>query len=145
MAGKSATPFLPTLCLPLLLAIPDAFAAELRVTIDNITSDQGELLVAIVASEAAFNGSGTPTLSVKLPPREERLFFSTNALPRGTYGIRVMHDENGNGEMDSNLVGMPTEGWGFSNNAMGNFGPPGWQDVRFELTDEIEQVISLNH
>ncbi len=145
MSWKSPPVSHVLLCLPLLLAVPDAFAANLRVTIDNISSDRGVILIAVVAGEDAFNGNGTPALSLRMPPRKAAVTFSTDALPPGTYGIRVMHDENDNGEMDSNLVGMPTESWGFSNNAMGNFGPPSWQDVQFELTDQAEQVINLNH
>jgi uncharacterized protein (DUF2141 family) len=71
--------------------------------------------------------------------------FSTTALPAGTYALRVMHDRNGNQTLDSNLVGMPTEPWGFSNNAAGSFGPPGWDDARFELGDDQRQTITLNH
>ncbi len=37
-------------------------------------------------------------------------------LQPGTYAVRLMHDENDNGKLDRNLVGMPTEGYGFSNN-----------------------------
>ena len=56
-----------------------------------------------------------------------------------------MHDENGNGELDANFVGIPKEPWGFSNNAKGKFGPPKWEDVQFSIGEEaVVQAISLN-
>ena len=44
-----------------------------------------------------------------------------------------------------NMVGMPTEPWGFSNNAVGNFGPPGWSDISFDLGSTALIEIELNH
>ena len=55
-----------------------------------------------------------------------------------------MHDENGNGELDANFVGIPREPWAFSNNARGNFGPPTWEDTKFELNGQATQTIELN-
>jgi uncharacterized protein (DUF2141 family) len=121
------------------------YAGDLEVTIRGIESEQGQLMVAVVNSEAAFNGETPAVLSLLIAARQGNLSFSTDALPDGAYGIRVMHDENGNGDMDSNMVGMPTEAWGFSNNAMGNFGPPTWTDIRFELGGETSMTIDLNH
>lgn len=127
-----------------LLATP-ALAADLTVTIRGIESSEGQLMIAVVGSEAAFNGDGAAALSLLVAPQSGSVTFSTDALPAGDYGIRVMHDENGNGDMDANLVGMPTEPWGFSNNAMGNFGPPGWADVRFTLSEDTAVAIDLIH
>ncbi len=121
------------------------FAGELEVTVRGIESTNGQLMIAVVNSEAAFNEEAPAVLSLLIAPRAGSLTFSTDALPDGDYSIQVLHDENGNGEMDANLVGMPTEPWGFSNNAMGNFGPPGWRDARFPLEGTTTIAIDLNH
>jgi uncharacterized protein (DUF2141 family) len=52
----------------------------------------------------------------------------------GTYAISVVHDENSNGKMDSNFMGMPREGVGASNNARGHFGPPKFSAAAFQLS-----------
>ena len=65
--------------------------------------------------------------------------FQANGLQRGEYAVRVLHDKNGNGELDTNLVGMPREPWAMSNNAKGNFGPPSWTDVKFQVDDGTSQ------
>ncbi|MGE0622423.1 MAG: DUF2141 domain-containing protein [Pseudomonadales bacterium] len=131
---------LQALCFP-----AAAWGSDLTVTVAGIEGGTGQLMVAIVDGEDAFDGQRAPLLSLLLPPSAKEVTFSTDALPPGDYGVRVMHDVNGNGEMDENLVGMPTEPWGFSNNAMGSFGPPGWQDVRFTLNDALRIRIDLNH
>ena len=43
------------------------------------------------------------------------------------------------------FVGMPTEAWGFSNNAVGRFGPPDWEQVSFQVDGDVQQSIRLNH
>lgn len=129
---------------PGLVAVP-ALADELTVSVSNIEAATGQLMVAVLGSEAAFNGEEPAVMSLLLPPRAGTITFSTDALTSGSYGIRVMHDENGNGDMDSNMVGMPTEPWGFSNNAVGSFGPPEWADLRFELDGSTAINIDLNH
>jgi uncharacterized protein (DUF2141 family) len=127
------------------LSTAPAYGAELTISLANIESDQGQLMVAVLSDESAFRGEKAAQLSVLLPPRKGQVSFTTDALAPGTYAVQVMHDENGNGELDNNLVGMPTEPWGFSNNAMGSFGPPGWQDVSFDLEDNTLITIDLNH
>ena len=57
----------------------------------------------------------------------------------------LYHDENGNGEFDTNLFGFPLENYGFSNNARAIFGPPAYDKAAFRLAeDEQEHVIRLN-
>ena len=129
----------------LLLAATELRAAELIVHIENVPEGGGTLLIQILDSEAAFDGQEAAVASLILPATAPGVAFTTTALPAGRYALRVMHDRNGNQELDSNVVGMPTEPWGFSNNASGNFGPPSWSDARFELKDSHTQTIRLNH
>ncbi len=69
---------------------------------------------------------------------------SFKSVPAGDYAVAVMHDENGNGELDSNLVGAPTEGYGFSNNAKsGMFGPPSFEKARLRLADSARWGVRL--
>jgi uncharacterized protein (DUF2141 family) len=54
-------------------------------------------------------------------------------LPEGEYAIKMFHDVNGDGKMNSNPFGMPTEPFAFSNNAVGNMGPAKWEDAHFTV------------
>lgn len=57
-------------------------------------------------------------------------------LKPGKYGVRFFHDENLSGKMETNLFGKPVEGYGFSNNATGKFGPPPFEKWLFDLNND---------
>ncbi|MFK7914163.1 MAG: DUF2141 domain-containing protein [Pseudomonadales bacterium] len=116
---------------------------ELHLSIDNIRTDQGPIMIQVMNSEAAFNGKAAAIASLILPAREGSVSAVLNALPAGEYAIRVMHDVDGDGELKTNMVGMPKEPWGISNNAAGRFGPPQWEDARFTLPATSPQAIEL--
>ena len=120
-------------------------AAELTLRISNIPEGGGQIMIQVLGSQAAFDDDEPPAASLILPASSNAIEISTTAIAPGSYGVRVMHDQNGNGELDGNLVGMPKEPWGFSNNASGSFGPPTWEAVRFELDGDLTQDIRLNH
>ncbi|NOS91716.1 MAG: DUF2141 domain-containing protein, partial [Cyclobacteriaceae bacterium] len=66
-------------------------------------------------------------------------------LPAGTYGISVMHDANSNEKMDSNFIGMPKEGFGFSNNAKGSFGPPSYEKTKLDFNTSKQISIAMTY
>ena len=62
----------------------------------------------------------------------------------GRYGIRLFHDVDGNGELNANIMGIPTEPFGFSNNAPPRFGPPSFEAAAFDIDQKgAAQTISL--
>ena len=71
--------------------------------------------------------------AVTIRKKQARWVFEN--LPHGEYAISVFHDANGNGELDSNLLRIPKEAYGFSNNARGTLGPPGYEQARFEISE----------
>jgi uncharacterized protein (DUF2141 family) len=58
----------------------------------------------------------------------------------GTYAISAFHDQNDNHKLDTNLIGVPVEDYGTSNNARGVFGPPNFDDARFEYKDGTKRL-----
>jgi len=70
--------------------------------------------------------------------KDKKCFISINNLKPGRYAVRYYHDENLNGKMETNIVGKPTEGYGFSNNVIGKFGPPPFKKWLFEITDDLK-------
>lgn len=118
-------------------------ADTLTVTIANVYKGEGSLMVQVLASEDEFKGEAEPVAAIMQRAAKGEMSYSA-IPPAGTYGLRVMHDMNGNGELDSNFVGMPTEPRAFSNNATGKFGPPTWADVQFEISGPTTQTIQLN-
>ena len=125
------------------IAVTQMIDAEiLTINVTNLTTTEGTVMVQIMQGEAQFSGDEPSIASMMSRATDEEMTFSTR-LPAGEYAIRVMHDVNNNGEMDSNFVGMPTEPWAMSNNAKGNFGPPKWEEAKFELTGSVTQTLPL--
>ena len=129
------------LCLALLA--PAALAGPLTVTLENIKTQAGEIRLGVY--DAAGYEGGEAVGGASVTANAATVSVTVEGLPPGEYGIKLFHDVNGDGEMNSNPFGMPIEPFAFSNNAKGRFGPAKWNDARFEVTaDGAVQVISLN-
>ena len=127
------------------LGVPAQAASEtLIIVIEDIRDATGTVQVQVLAGQAQFEGDGSVAQFLE-PAVEGSLTLVADDLPPGEYAIRVMHDVNGNDDLDVNFVGMPTEPYAFSNNAKGQFGPAQWQDARFVLDGDVTQVIRLSH
>ncbi len=141
---------------PLFLALatsaafaPALVSAEtLTITIADIRESEGRLMIQVANSEKGFefseDSAAPPPVAISQLAEAGEMTFEVT-LPPGIYGARVLHDLNGNGEMDSNFVGMPKEPWAFSNNATGRLGPAKWQDAKFEISGDTALEIRLNH
>lgn len=69
-----------------------------------------------------------------------------DAIASPTAAVSVLHDEDGDGDMKTNFVGIPKEGWAVSNNAKAQtFGPPTFVDARFTVTPDLAQSLRMNY
>lgn len=93
-----------------------ATAGTLEIEITDIRSTEGQLMVAVHASAEGWDGKAPPVAAQLHAPTGDSAVLSFEGLAPGSYAVQVMHDQNGNGELDSNFMGMPIEGYGFSNN-----------------------------
>ena len=71
--------------------------------------------------------------------------LSIRNLKPGKYAVRYYHDENLNGKMETNMVGKPTEGYGFSNNVIGKFGPPPFEKWLFDLKENKKLELKITY
>ena len=98
---------------------------DIRVEIVGLRNDNGHVVCALYSSAVDF-----PKKMEKAVARADSVISNRHAVcdfPRvapGSYAISVIHDENSNGKLDTNLMGIPREGVGASNDAKGHFGPP---------------------
>jgi uncharacterized protein (DUF2141 family) len=112
-----------------------------NVTISNITSDQGQILVAVFKDQQSFKDE-TPAFKYRFPKTtvsQGSLKISFD-LPAGTYGIALVDDRNKNGKLDKNLVGIPKEGVGFSNFYLSGMSKPSFNDFKFEAQSSTVSV-----
>jgi uncharacterized protein (DUF2141 family) len=108
-------------------------AVPLSVQIRQLRNGKGRVAVALFASAADFPNQAHAVRGrlAQIKDGQARVVF--DALPPGIYAVAVLHDENANAKMDFNFLGMPLEGYGFSNDASGILGPPSFQAAAFTL------------
>ncbi|WP_121665774.1 DUF2141 domain-containing protein [Mesonia aquimarina] len=111
--------------------------ATLTVTIENISNEKGEILLGMYTEETFLKAAPDYSKSVKIEGRTATVVLEN--IPKGTYGISCFHDENSNQRMDFEANGMPKEEYGVSNNPM-LYGPPQWNDAKFEIDEENEEI-----
>lgn len=117
---------------------------ELRVQIGHLRNQEGHVLVSLFR-----NGAGYPDDPEKAFRKGKAQISNGNAvmvfhdIPPGEYAIAILHDENDDLRMNKTWLGMPAEGYGFSNNVMGMFGPPSISKASFSVRTGGIQVISI--
>ena len=103
-----------------------AVAATLQVKIDGVASGKGKLRVAVCdqasflkkCSIGALAAAHSGSVTVEVPD-----------VPAGNWAVMAYHDENDNQKLDRNELGIPSEGYGFSNGANAKFGPPKFEQA----------------
>lgn len=101
---------------------------ELEIT--GMASDEGQMLVGLYNSEEGWLLKPYKGAFGKIANGVTTVTFRD--IPEGVYAISVFHDKDNDGKLNR-LFGMPTERFGASNNAPSRFGPPKWQDAKFQL------------
>lgn len=132
-ASRSTSLLLVAGVLAAFASVP-AFAAELTIHLHGIRAQTGLVKVALVDSQEAWDGKAAPVQGEGAPPHGEDASFTFKDLKPGNYAVLITHDENGNGKLDTNVMGMPLEGYGFSNNPQ-VMRKPAWDEARFTVTD----------
>jgi uncharacterized protein (DUF2141 family) len=119
-----------------------ASAAELVLEIEGYKSEAGRLMAAVFDNEAAYESGEGAYLALQHSPVVEGHRISFGNLPEGEYAVKVFHDENGNGELDTNGLGMPKEHYGFSGNR-GLMGPPRFDQAKVHVKEAVTVNINL--
>jgi uncharacterized protein (DUF2141 family) len=127
-----------------LSASPPAVAggAAIDLTVVGIKAVQGTVMIALYDEKGWSGGAALGRFKVAVDG--ETVETELLAPGPGRYGLKLYQDVNGNGELDSNVVGIPTEPFGFSNDAPVRFGPPAFADAAFEVASSgATQTITL--
>src|SRR5688572_9305143 len=117
---------------------------SIEVTVTNIKDAKGNIRVGLFNNEDDFLEKAIEGKVVKSTGTDVTVVFEN--LKPGDYAVSIIHDENENGDIDKNFLGIPKEGFGFGNNAMGSFGPPDFKDAKVSVGGEkVKQVISMRY
>lgn len=121
-----------------LAASSAAFGADLTVEIRN-AGDKGTVMVALFKPSDRWLGRAS--MGTAAPARNGAVTVTFKDLEEGEYAISLFVDENGNGRMDTNPIGIPIEPYAFSNDATGNFGPPSFEKAKFNVAKENKSIV----
>ena len=112
-------------------AAPAQDASTLTVRVTGIRNANGKIRLALYRDSQFVEGR---QLEIDATTLSAKTIFAN--LPQGVYAVNLFHDENMNGKMDTNLFGMPVEGYGFSNNPARRMDKPGFDETNFQLNQK---------
>ena len=113
----------------------------IRATVVGLHSNDGEVHCALYSSADGFpDGFAKAAKTTTAKITNEQAVCEFSAVVPGDYAISAFQDENSNGRLDRNFMGMPKEGVGASNDAKGSFGPPKFADARFSYKGGLQQL-----
>ena len=120
-------------------------SANLTVVATGFDNDKGVLRIALYNSSRGYSRKDATGafMAVETGISGKKAMFVFENIPSGTYAIKAYHDENGNGKLDTVLLGIPTEKYAFSNKLRGRFGVPAYEKAMFVLNSE-PLVVELN-
>ncbi len=106
-------------------------------------NSKGLLTLVLYSSSEKFLGENGTLYTFELPPSKTQFEIDLGDLSPATYALVAFIDENGNGQMDKKLLGIPKEPIGFSEAKMQLFGPPSFEKASFKVPTKssIELVI----
>jgi uncharacterized protein (DUF2141 family) len=119
--------------------------ATLTVRVTRARNTKGKVWVTVFQDAQGFPDDPSKAVrqqSIDIDPNTMSAQLTFRDLPQGTFAVSVLHDENGNGKMDKNFVGMPKEGYGASNNPKKKKRAPTFDEAKFSLNSS-EQTIEI--
>lgn len=126
------------------LAGSAAETASLTVTFTGL-EPKGAVNMVLVNSAEAYGDKAPPVAADRIAVTAASASRTFEGLTPGRYAIKSFHDVDGDGRMGANPFGIPTEPFGFSNNARGAMGPPKWEEAGFEVKPGANtHTISVN-
>lgn len=126
---------------------PETSGYTLTLEVRGLRSGDGKVVAGLFDSGEAFprKGAGWVRGALSRSLADGRASVTFENLAPGTYAVAIFHDENDNDQLDTNFVGIPKEGVGASNDAVGRLGPPRWDEAKFQLASHTRTSATLKY
>jgi uncharacterized protein (DUF2141 family) len=120
---------------------------DIVVELTGFRNSSGQAVLSLYRSEDGFPGEPEKAFRrVGGPVSADPLGQRFTGVPYGEYAVSALHDENADGRMNTNILGMPQEGYGTSNNPAPRIGPPLFDEARFVLGEPVLEIgISMRY
>ncbi len=120
-----------------------AAAADLVVEVTDLRNDDGVVRLSLFSSAEGFPGEHERALQrAVVPIRGGKASHTFTGVASGTFAVAFVHDEDNDEKHDRNFMGVPTEGYGCSNNATQRLGAPRFEDAKFDV-GEADVTLAL--
>lgn len=119
---------------------------SIEVIVTNIDNRNGDVWAALFDSEKGFpSGYTKSTLHEKGVAQNNKATVVFNNIKPGRYAIALFHDANGDKKLNTNFIGIPKEGYGFSNNPKVTFSAPGFKEAAFDHSGDSRLIIKMKY
>jgi uncharacterized protein (DUF2141 family) len=125
--------------------LPAAAENGIRVVVKGLRDNQGRVGCALFNGPDGFPRHKKKAFRTMVAEKHDNVGVCDFAgVPAGTYAVTVLDDTNMNGKMDFNLIGMPTKGYGFSNDAKATLSPPSFSAASFSYSGQGSLDVPIN-
>lgn len=127
---------------------PSAAQTTLTVTVSGLRNTKGQVLIWLWNGPDGFPKQGDKSFKLAAIDADKAVGGTVTAafaVPPGSYAVTMLHDENKNSQMDTNFLGIPAEGYGASNNPITHFGPPSFEQARFQVPASGQKIAIVTH
>lgn len=116
---------------------------SLTITIQKINSEKGKMMFALYDNEKNYMNEKKAYDKGIATIKNGKATIKFSNLKKGKYAFVFFYDKNNDNKLNTNLLGIPTEKYGFSNNASGLLGPPSFQKSSFMIEKNTSLTIDL--
>jgi uncharacterized protein (DUF2141 family) len=130
--------------LPIIVFTELQAQATLQVTVNHVSSGRGKILFALFNKANGFPDNQNNAFKLlDCAAAKGSVKIVIGDLPPGTYALAVFHDANNDGELNTNLLGVPKEDYGFSNNARPGFRAPTFKEAAFRIENTTALSVTI--
>lgn len=119
--------------------------SDLTIKITDVENSNGKIQIGLYNTEKGFLDESKQYKKVRITASAPTTTYTFRGLPDGTYAIAIYHDENNDSECNRNLIGIPTEEFGFSNNVRPVVSAPSFKSAKFSLTEDKTLTIKIDN
>lgn len=133
------------LVIPALFFIHSVFSQTITIFVEELTSKSGIVNIGVFNSEQSYQTKTLPVAEASVEVITDNKISTCINLPEGKYAIAVFHDENGDNQLNTKKLGIPTEGVGFSGRLKSKIRAPKFNEALFHLQRDTAVHIVLKY
>ena len=127
------------------VAMAAAHGNAVTIRVSTFRSLKGSLHCRLFSRPDGFPGKPPFEAETSVAVNARTMTCSFTSVAPGTHAVALFHDENGDGKLDTNFIGIPREGVGVSNNKFRSIGPPSWDDAKFAVDRDVVLDVTLRY